>query len=133
MQGKNTQTREWQLSDRQKLKLEEMTERELAITRGMIYNQLQEWKRKIYEQEDTRGLNVNGTAWKGMELTKGDIDFVNSQLLEFIQWEYGDKILIGYAEKLLKKLKSVSNPSVPQKALMADLEAALTVDGQPFV
>lgn len=124
--------KEFKLDKRQKSRLQELMERELAITRGMLFNQLQEWKRRIYEQTTDLELNVGGKAWEGMNLTDGDIKFINAELVKFVNWEYPDEILVSYAKSLYEKLSAVAKPTFNQTSLKEDLESALTIDGQPF-
>jgi hypothetical protein len=121
--------KQFNLSDRQKIRLQELADRDLAITRGMLYNQLQEWKRRIYDDQE---LNVNGKVWEAMKLTEGDIKFINQELTKLIKWEYTNETLIELAKSLHAKLKAVSNPTFNQKNLLEDLESALTIDGAPF-
>lgn len=124
------------LNERQKIRLQELAERELAITRGMLFNQLQEWKRKVFDENYERRvggtLNVVGEAWKAMELTKGDMDFINQELEKFVKWQYPSKILTHFAETLHKKLASLPRLTKLQQGLKLDLESALTSDEPPF-
>lgn len=123
------------LSDLQRNKLKYYLQKDLAITRGMIYNNLQEWKRTVYEGEAGQDLNVAATAYDSMRLTKADIDFINGELEKIMFWEIPDTILYRYAEITLADLSKQNRLSQPQQQLKNDLQEALTpgkTDEIPF-
>src|SRR5579884_491805 len=99
----------------------------IGSIRGMIYNQLQEWKRKIYEPE---GLNVMGEAWKAQALSLGDIAFIQAEMTKIVGMEYSDEFLLMVAKKVLKSLEANTKLSVAQQGLYSDLKEIL--EGVPF-
>lgn len=117
------------LNSAQKEKLKFFLEKDVKILRGMIYKELMEWKRALYEKDDK--LNVEGEVWKAMELSEGDKKCIDEQVKWFLLGEIPDDILIPYAKQTLESLQKNSNPTFAQKNLKQDLESALTVGAPP--
>lgn len=105
--------------------------------RGMLYNNLQQWKMELFRANYKTALEENehlpkeydnGDAFEFMRLTQGEKDFIMGELLGIN--EVSDDFLLKYAEITLKKLEAVPAPSMAQERLKSDLVEALT--GQPF-
>lgn len=105
--------------------------RELSIVRGMVYNNLQEWKRKIFVPEEK--LNVDGTAWDGMRLSAGDMKFIDEEALKIMTMpavELSDEQATAIAKHAYESIKSVPEASrtAPQKKFMEELTVELGLD-----
>lgn len=116
-----------------------------GVMRGMIYNNLQQWKMKLFEANHKTDIQNyvasdydidrlitydNGDLYKFMSLTQADKEFILNQVMSIDEIEVSDEFLLQVADKTLKELNKVKTPTQPQKNLKADLEEALT--GVPF-
>lgn len=110
-----------------------------GVMRGMIYNNLQQWKMKLFEANAARELansDIVGSDWdhgdlyKFMQLSKADKEFILTQVMSIDEIDVSDEFLLKVADKVHKELTGVKNPTVNQSSLKKDLEEALT--GVPF-
>lgn len=104
-------------------------ERDVKILRQVVYKELMEWRRKLYQPDNK--LNVEGEIRKTMALTEADKKFIDEQIRYFLFAEIPDEILLESGKTTLDDVKSTPNPSLAQKQLRANLENALTLDKPP--
>jgi hypothetical protein len=114
----------------------------LGAIRGMIYNNLQQWKMKLFEAneakfiEDVKDLPnyTAGDAYEFMRLSPMDKEFIYEQLMEIDEVDLSDSFLLKAAEKVVKKLEAVKTKSPAQMGLLKDLQEATkeALTGMPF-
>lgn len=117
------------LINMQKEKLKFFMEKDVKILRQVVYKELMQWRRTVYEKDDK--LNVEGEIRKAMVLGACDKQFIDSQIQWFLLGEIPDSILIPYAKQTLESLQGNSNPTFAQGKLKQELQSALTVDEPP--
>ena len=114
------------LTNAQKEKLKFFMEKDVKILRQVVYKELMEWRRTVYEKDDK--LNVEGEIRKAMVLSEGDKQFIDSQIQWFLLGAIPDSILLPYAKQTLESLKGNDKPTFAQKNLQQELQSALTVE-----
>lgn len=129
-----------ELSDFSRERIKAMIKNDPAFgaIRGMLYNNLQEWKRLMFkinhDGTELAIMNVQGEVWDAMRLSESDKKFLAEELLSIDDFDFSDEFLIKIAKKTLDKLNKVKQPTLPQKNLQKDLKEAMaeSLTGNPF-
>jgi hypothetical protein len=113
-------------------KLEPYIRKDVTILRQVVYKELQEWKRKMFEAYDMgeATLNVAGEAYKLAELSEQDKKWIDTQIEWFIIGELPQDFVLKYAERTYNDLNKQPKLSAAQSDLMNKLQPIINPTAQ---